>query len=304
MKFIENKNKFFIASLVVIAIGLLTMCFNGFTGKGAFEQDIEFKGGSLIQVNIEQKLTGTIKEELVELTKEITGDANPRITAADNTDVIITMTRADADSRIKLFEAIKEKYNLKDDQARADSDVSPSISGEIKLGALKAVVLGAVLILIYISFRFKDFKFGASAVIALMHDVLIMLAVYSVFRIPLNNSFIAAMLTIVGYSINDTIIIFDRIRENKGKMITDHIDIINTSINQTLSRSIYTSLTTLIMIVLLFILGADSVKQFAFPLIIGIVAGTYSSIFIASPLWYIMSKSKKNKKKNGKPKTA
>ena len=303
MKFVENRNKFFIASIVVIVMGLLTMCFNAVTGKGAFEQDIEFKGGSLIQVNIEQKLNATIKNELVQMTKEITGDANPGITAADETDVIITMTRADAASRIQLFKAIKEKYNLKDEQARADSDVSPSISEEIKVGAFKAVVLGTILILIYITFRFKDFKFGASAVIALLHDVLVMLAVYAIFRIPLNNSFIAAMLTIVGYSINDTIIVFDRIRENKRKRNAEQVEIINSSITQTLTRSINTSITTLVMIVLLFIFGTDSVKEFAFPLIIGVAAGTYSSIFVASPLCYVMSNVKKNSKKKSKPKT-
>jgi preprotein translocase SecF subunit len=142
-----------------------------------------------------------------------------------------------------------------------------------------------------------------SAIIALAHDVLVMLAVYAVFRVPLNNSFIAAMLTIVGYSINDTIIIFDRIRENKGKMHSDDSHIINESINQTLGRSINTSLTTLIMIVLLYVLGVDAVKEFAFPLIIGISAGTYSSIFIASPLWYELRKLKKNSNKKVKPKT-
>jgi preprotein translocase SecF subunit len=142
-----------------------------------------------------------------------------------------------------------------------------------------------------------------SAIIALAHDVLVMLAVYAVFRVPLNNSFIAAMLTIVGYSINDTIIIFDRIRENKGKMHSDDEHIIDESINQTLGRSINTSLTTLIMIVLLYILGVEAVKEFAFPLIIGIASGTYSSIFIASPLWYELRKLKKNPNKKVKPKT-
>jgi preprotein translocase SecF subunit len=142
-----------------------------------------------------------------------------------------------------------------------------------------------------------------SAIIALAHDVLVMLAVYAVFRVPLNNSFIAAMLTIVGYSINDTIIIFDRIRENKGKMHSDDSHIIDESINQTLGRSINTSLTTLIMIVLLYVLGVEAVKEFAFPLIIGIASGTYSSIFIASPLWYELRKLKKNPNKKVKPKT-
>ena len=173
--------------------------------------------------------------------------------------------------------------------------MSPTISKEIKTGAVKAVVVGTILILIYISFRFKDYRFGMSAVAALVHDVLVMLAVYAIFRVPLNNSFIAAMLTIVGYSINDTIVVFDRIRENRVKKgIKDHqvtpFALVDDSINQTIGRSVSTSFTTIVMVVLLFILGTNSVKEFAFPLIIGVASGTYSSIFVASPLWYDLTR--------------
>ncbi|WP_083258453.1 protein translocase subunit SecF [Cellulosilyticum sp. I15G10I2] len=303
MKFIENRKKFFILSAAVILIGLLTMCYNAITQKGAFNQDIEFTGGSIVQINMERKLTPELRNELAEIVTEITGDTAPRITAAGDTGVIITTKRAEVAARKKLFDTIKEKYSLSDEIPLADSDVSASISDEIKLGALQAVVVGIILILIYITYRFKDYRFGMSAVAALVHDVLIMLAVYAVFRIPLNNSFIAGMLTIVGYSINDTIIVFDRIRENKGKMHADDAKIIDESVNQTLTRSINTSITTLIMIVLLYILGVQSVKQFAFPLIIGIAAGTYSSIFIASPLWYELRKLKRHSNKTTKPKT-
>lgn len=303
MKYIKNRKKFFILSAVVMLIGLLTMCYNAATGKGAFNQDVEFTGGSIVQINIERELTVDIKNELTAIVKEVTGDEVPRIAAAGDTGVIITMKRADAQTRGKLFDEVKAKYDLKDEVPLADSDVSASISNEIKLGALQAVVVGVILILIYISYRFKDFRFGMSAIIALTHDVLIMFTVYAVFRVPLNNSFIAAILTIIGYSINDTIIIFDRIRENKGKMHSDDEQIIDDSINQTLGRSINTSLTTLIMIIFLYILGVDSVKQFSFPLIVGIAAGTYSSIFIASPLWYEFRKLKSTTKKKVKPKT-
>lgn len=302
MQFIENRKKFYALSIILIVIGLLAMAFNAFKGNGAFAQDIEFTGGSYIHIDMEQPLTNDLKNELSEIVKEITEDSNPRITSADNNGAIITVQRADAATRTKLFEAIKAKYNLSSEEALGDADVSASISGEIKWGAIKAVLVGALLILLYITFRFKDLRFGASAVIALLHDVFIMLAVYAVFRIPLNNSFIAAILTIVGYSINDTIIIFDRIRENrdrkgiKNNAVVDS-GMINASIKQTMTRSISTSLTTVIMVVLLYFLGTDSVKQFAFPIIIGVLAGTYSSIFIASPLWYDMScmKSKKHK---------
>lgn len=301
MKFIENRKKFYAISLVIIILGLLAMIFNGVKGNGSFAKDIEFTGGSYIQFDLEKSLTEDLRSEIAEITTEVTGDKNPRITSADNTGVIVTVQRADASTRKALFEKLKEHFGLSATQTLADSDVSPTISDEIKFGAIKAVVVGTILILIYITFRFKDFKFGLSAVTALAHDVLIMLAVYAIFRVPLNNSFIAAMLTIVGYSINDTIIVFDRIRENRdkrgGKVDTE---LVNESIGQTVGRSINTSITTIIMVVLLFFLGTDAVKQFAFPLIIGVAAGTYSSIFVASPLWYDLRNVGKNKKTEAK----
>lgn len=305
MKFIENRKKFYALSLIVIIIGLLTMGINGTRGKGFFEKDIEFTGGSYIQFDLERPLTNELKTELASITTEVTGDANPRITTADQTGVIITMQRTENAKRIELYNTIKDKYNLTADIPLAHEDFSATISDEIKWGAIKAVVVGVILILIYITFRFKDYKFGVSAVMALVHDVLIMLTVYAVFRIPLNNSFIAAMLTIVGYSINDTIIVFDRIRENKvRKGYKEHqavpAEVVNSSINQTLSRSICTSITTLVMVVLLYFLGTDSVKEFALPLIVGVAAGTYSSIFVASPLWFDLSRTGKGKKKTEK----
>lgn len=303
MKFVENRKKFYAVSIVVIVIGLLTMCINGVRGVGAFNQGIEFTGGSLIQVDMGQPLTNELKNELSVLATEITENEDARITSAGDTGVIIKMSRTEEDKRTALFEAIKEEYGLESNALLEDKDFSASISSDIKWGAIKAVVVGTILILIYITFRFKDYKFGMSAVIALIHDVLVMLAVYALFRIPLNNSFIAAMLTIVGYSINDTIIVFDRIRENKErKGIKEHepvqAELVDDSINMTMGRSINTSLTTLVMVILLFILGTDSVKEFAFPIIVGVIAGTYSSVFIASPLWYEFTHLKNSE---GKP---
>lgn len=311
MKIIENRKKFYALSLLVILIGLAFMVINSAQGKGAFSKDIEFTGGSLVQINMEQPFSNELREELMTITKDVTGHANVNITSAGTTDVIITMPRTEAAIRNELFTTIKDKYDLKDEVAAADEDVSASISKDIKVGALKAVAVGVILILIYISLRFSDYKFGMSAIAALVHDVCVMLAVYAIFRIPLNNSFIAAMLTIVGYSINDTIIVFDRIRENKVKKgVKEHQavnpEIVNGSIQQTVSRSICTSITTVVMVLLLFVLGTDSVKEFAFPLIIGILAGTYSSIFIASPLWYdlthLKNKNGSNKKSPKKDK--
>lgn len=303
MNYIQSRKKFYLISAVVILIGLLAMPFNALRGKEILNYDIEFKGGSVMQVDL--GTTVDINKDIKPLVEETLQDDAARIQAVTGTtQIIITTKPTEVEQRQALFAKLKEKYNLEDKALLSDANVSPSISPEIKSKAIQAVIIGTILMLIYISIRFKDFKFGASAVLALIHDVLVMLAVYAVFRIPINNSFIAAMLTIIGYSINDTIIVFDRIRENKGKMKGDDELIINTSISQTITRSIYTSLTTLIMIGLLFVFGVvykvTSIKDFAFPLVIGILSGTYSSIFMASPFWYEMRKYQKNKAKAAK----
>lgn len=299
LEVIKNRKIFFILSSVLILIGLLAMPFNAMRGNGILNYDIEFKGGSIMTIDLGVEVDP--QTEILPIIEEIMPEVTPRFQKVTGTNQInITMQPTTNEQRTALYNALAEKYNLtgaKKDHLLKDSNISPSISPEFKLKAIQAVLLGAVLMLIYISIRFKDFKFGASAVIALLHNVLIMLGVYAVFRIPLNNSFIAAMLTIIGYSINDTIIIFDRIRENKGKMKGDDEEVIDVSVGQTLTRSINTSLTTLVMVVLLYILGVSAVKEFAFPLVVGIVAGTYSSIFIASSLWYEMRKFQRNNTK-------
>jgi len=163
--------------------------------------------------------------------------------------------------------------------------------------AVLAVVIAGIFMLIYIWIRFKDVKFGASAVIALLHDVLVVLTVYALVRIPVGNTFIACMLTIVGYSINATIVIFDRIRENRKVMGKEALDVVvNTSISQTISRSINTSLTTFITIFVLYIMGVTAIREFTLPLMAGIICGAYSSICITGALWYIMKKRSEKKK--------
>lgn len=295
IKVIENRKIYYALSSIVIGLGILFMVINAVRGQGAFSKDIQFTGGSLIQVDLKQNFSNDLKDEVEALAKKTTGHSNISITSSGTTGMIITMPRTKTEVREKLFDELKSKYSLEDSDLLSDKDVSPTISKEIKTGAVKAVVVGTILILIYISFRFKDYRFGMSAVAALVHDVLVMLAVYAIFRVPLNNSFIAAMLTIVGYSINDTIVVFDRIRENRVKKgIKDHqvtpFALVDDSINQTIGRSVSTSFTTIVMVVLLFILGTNSVKEFAFPLIIGVASGTYSSIFVASPLWYDLTR--------------
>ncbi len=188
-----------------------------------------------------------------------------------------------------------KKYGITAEDIESES-ISATISGEMRNSALLSIFFAAVCILLYVTLRFKDYRFGVSAVIALIHDVLVVLAVYAVFRIPINNSFIAAMLTIVGYSINDTIVLFDRVRENQKYMKRgDFKGVVDTSISQTISRSIYTSLTTFIMVAVLYVMGVASIREFALPLMVGILSGTYSSIFVASPLWYLFKRKEELK---------
>ena len=198
---------------------------------------------------------------------------------------------------------LKADYGLTDEQIQTET-ISSTISHEMRSDAIVAVLLTAVFIMIYIWIRFGDLRFGTSAIVALIHDVLVTLTLYALARVSVGSTFIACMLTLVGYSINDTIVVFDRIRENlraagarpdKEKLQ----NVVNTSLSQTLSRSLFTSITTIIMVATLYIFGVASIREFALPLLVGLVAGTYSSICIASPLWYVLRTRfvKKSKKK-------
>ena len=178
------------------------------------------------------------------------------------------------------------------------NDISGTVSGEMQQAAIKATLIAAVAMLIYISIRFKDFRAGGSAIFALIHDMLVVLAAYAIFRIPVNNAFIAVLLTILGYSVNSTIVIFDRIRENKDNFKPNQMaERIDKSIGQTLARSINTSLTTLFTIGAIYFLGVPSIKEFALPMMVGIIAGAYSSICISGSIWYtLLPKTEKTTK--------
>ena len=292
MDFIGIRKKVFSVSIVVIIIGLLAMPLNAALGNGILNYDIEFQGGTLMQVNIGKAFD--INEDIKPIVVETTGESSPQITKVTGKDeVVIKIKESTPEQRIALFDALKEKYGLDETDQLNVGDVSPTVSGEMKVKAVQAMVVAAILMLAYITIRFKNSYMGASAVIALIHDILIVLMLYTVFRIPVNYSFIIVMLTILGYSINDTIVIFDRIRENKGRIRMSDKDIINLSIKQTLGRTINSSITTLIVVLLLYIFGTSSVKEFALPLTVGIAVGTYSSIFIASQTWYQLSTMKK-----------
>lgn len=284
-KVIENKKKWFALSLTIILIGVVFLFIKG------LNFGIDFKGGAIMKVEIGQTLTNDDIESIRTISANYDKDATARI--VDNTKVEIASSKLSSEELNKIFDELKKKYSLGDDVEFSTSRRDATIGKELTRSAIIASLVAIALILVYVGIRF-EFKTGISAIIALVHDLLVMLTVYAVFQVPVNNSFIAAMLTILGYSINDTIVVFDRIRENKktGKY-KDYETLADVSITQTMSRSINTAFTTLITIVAIYILGVSAIQEFAFPLIIGIVSGAYSSIFIASPIWVMLEKKNK-----------
>ncbi|MDM8534099.1 protein translocase subunit SecF [Clostridiaceae bacterium HSG29] len=281
MNIANNYKKWFIISILIIAVGLVFALVNG------LNIGIDFTGGTMIQFDLGKtvelnEIASTIEE--FDLNEEI-------IHAGDNNNEIIIRTKKSLsnDERVEISNKFKEKY---DAEFLGAYQFSPSVGNEIKEKALVAILFASLGMLVYITFRF-ELIYGLAAIIALIHDVLVVLAIYAIFNIPVNSSFIAAILTIVGYSINDTIVVFDRVRENVRRMKReDNFTIANVSINQTILRSIFTSVTTLLVIGSLFVYGTPAVKEFATPLLAGVMAGTYSSIFIASPIWAILKTNK------------
>ncbi|MCT4543739.1 MAG: protein translocase subunit SecD [Vallitalea sp.] len=294
---VSRRKLWFGISLVIIVIGLISMPIHNASKGTMLNYDIEFSGGSTTLVNIGKTMTKSeIDSELTPIVVEATKDSSPQFQAVSNkTQVIIKTKKLGNVERSNLKDKLIETYGITAEDIESTS-ISATISDDMRRNALMSILIATICILLYVTLRFKDYRFGVSAVVALVHDVLIVLAVYSLFRIPINNSFIAAMLTIVGYSINDTIVLFDRVRENQKYMKRgDFKGVVDTSISQTISRSINTSLTTFIMIAVLYVIGVESIKEFALPLMVGIISGTYSSIFVASPLWYIFKRKEESK---------
>jgi preprotein translocase SecF subunit len=281
---VKNKRNYFMVSLSIIAVGLVMVFARG------LNVGIDFTGGTLIQIELENEVP---VDEIRNITDSFDKNASIVHAGENNTQIIIkTTVNLDNEERFEVFTQFKDKYGLTDDDFVKQLKFGPTIGKETQKKAVISVLIASLCMLAYITLRF-EFLFGVAAVIALLHDVLIGIAVYSIFKVPVNSSFIAAMLTIVGYSINDTIVVFDRIRENIKKMRkSKYEEIVELSISQTLVRSINTSVTTLFAISALYIFGVEAIRDFAFPLIVGVLAGTYSSIFIASPIW-VMLKSLK-----------
>ncbi len=293
------KRKLFIGiSLAVIIAGVAFMGVNASRGKGAFAYSLEFQGGTSTNVTFNKDYSiDEIDKEIVPVLEEVTGDANVQTQKVAGTNQLIIKTvTLDLAKREALNQALVDNFGVDESKITVEN-ISSTVSNEMRQDAIIAVIVATICMLLYIRFRFKDIRFATSAVTALLHDVLVVLTFYAIARIAVGNTFIACMLTIVGYSINATIVIFDRIREElrlKTKT-TDLEEVVNKSITWTLTRSIYTSLTTFVMVAVLFVMGVSSIKEFAAPLMIGIICGAYSSVCITGALWYIM-KTKIGKK--------
>jgi len=301
MQIVEKRVIYIAISVVLILAGIVGMIVNAGMGNGAFSTDVEFSGGTSIEVSIGKEFENN---DITNIVKETTGENNPQVQkVGDGYSVTIKTKSLSTEVRSKLQTALSEKYDLKPENFSIQ-DVSATISSEMVRTSILSVVVACVFMLIYVSIRFKDFSMGASAILALCHDALIVVGSYAVLRIPLSNSFIAAILTVLGYSINATIVIFDRIRENRTKLGRNNYSaLVDTSVKQTMTRSLFTSLTTFFTVLCLYIFGVQSVREFVLPIAIGIICGTYSSIFISGNIWYIISNatSKKKAAANAKP---
>ncbi len=290
--YVKNSKYCMIASGIAILAGIVFLFVNNATTGKALNYSLEFTGGTSTTVTFEEEYTLQRAEtEVIPVITEAVGISAAEIqiqTVEGTNQVIFKTSELTEENSEKLDAALKSNFAITDIGSQS---ISSTISGEMQKDAIVAIVISSILMLIYIAFRFSDVKFGASAVLALLHDVMIVFAIYSIGQLSVGNTFIACMLTIVGYSINATIIIFDRIRENMKLMTKSSLDeIVNTSVTQTFTRSIYTSLTTFIMVFVLYIMGVASLKEFTFTLMAGIVFGAYSSVCITGPLWLLLKK--------------
>jgi len=279
--FVEKRKFAYLLSMILIIAGIGVGIVRG------FHMGIDFTGGTMIQLNMGAVVDGGeletfIGKQGIKVNVTNAGDEGESI-------IIKTTLAMDNTSRMELIDAIRQEYQIQmEDEVFIENStyIGPSIGDLLKKNAVKALAFAAVGMLIYIIIRF-EWMSAMTAILALCHDVLMMIAFYGLFHVQINSPFIAAILTVVGYSINNTIVIYDRVRENKRLMKKSRLnDLINTSIRQTLSRTIMTSLTTAAAIVPLYVLGGSVIREFLLPLLVGVIGGTYSSIFIAAPLYY------------------
>ena len=290
--FLGKRKAFFALSIVLCLSGFVGMGINHARGIGAMNYSLDFVGGTSTNVTFDKEYTlDEIDSMMIPDLEKITDDPNIQVQTVKGTNQVVFKTQSqDLEKREAFANYMEENYGVAATDIHTEN-ISSTVSSEMRTDAVVAVVIATICMLLYIWFRFKDIRFASSAVIALVHDVLVVLAFYVIARVSVGNTFIACMLTIVGYSINATIVIFDRIREERKLHSKEDLkELVNRCITQTLTRSIYTNLTTFIMVVALFVLGVSSIKEFASPLMVGIACGAYTSVCITGALWYVMRK--------------
>ena len=298
--FIKHRKIYYIVTIAIILIGLGSGVIRG------FNTGIDFTGGTMIQLDMGKKVTVSQVDKILKDNDIAEADVihyTPQ-DGGDNDGIMIKTTKAlNKDSRAALLKDFYKAFDIDKNAIQSFEQFGPSIGDLLKKNAAKAVIISAICMLIYIIIRF-EWKFGVASIVGVAHDVLIMIAFYGLFHVTINNPFIAGILTVVGYSINDTIVIFDRIRENNHIMKRNNLEtLIDKSINQTLVRSLTTSITTVLVLIPLSILGGESIRQFTIPLIVGISAGAASSIFICSPIYYQLNMLMDKPKYKGKGKS-
>lgn len=299
INFVSKRKIFYAISAIIIVVGIATMGINSAKGIGAFNYSLDFIGGTSSTVTFDKDYTREeIENTIVPDIKKAAEVSEVQFNEVAGTNQVVfkttTLNIAQREAVEKMFE---NNYGVTAENIAAET-ISSTISGEMRGAAVKALIVALVLMLIYIWVRFKDIKFGAAAIIALAHDALVVITAYALIRyLSVGSTFIAVVLTIIGYSINDTIVTFDRIRENLHDATNrrETADLVNRSVSQTITRSLFTSATTFFTVLALFIFGVADIKAFALPLMVGVICGTYSSIFIASPIWYDLKTKFKKK---------
>ena len=295
LDFVGKRWVYFAISLVLILGGFVMMGVNKAQTGNPLNLSLDFVGGTSMTVTFnEQKSLSELETDVIPEMEKIAGSAVQPQPVQNSTDVVFKTNALDVTRRDAIEEMLLDKYGVENEQIVMET-IGGTISKETTVKTFASVCVAMVCMLIYIAIRFKNISFGAGGVLALLHDVLVVLAFYAAAKVSVGSTFIACMLTLVGYSINATIVVYDRIRENRSQMGSgaDLKDVINRSITQTLSRSIFTSLTTFIMVAALYVLGVTAIREFALPLMVGIACGTYSSVFLAGSMYYMMQKNKK-----------
>lgn len=293
--FTSNFKIISIIAAVFVCVGLIGLILLPF-GVQVFNFDIDFVGGTTMQYEMRVPVTSEVTADVARIFEEVSGQKASSVTKAGDSgsQVVIKSLEIDSETRDAIFDAVAEKYGLEITDCIKSDYVSASVGSDLRDKAIKASLIAIALILLYITIRF-EFRSGIAAIIALIHDLLVMLSMYIIFQIPFNMNFIAAALTILGYSINATIVVFDRIRENKKKEMgkkTTFAAIVDKSIHQTISRSINTTITTLVVMICLLILGVSSIRNFAAPICVGVICGCFSSVCISGPVWNLLTTKK------------